>query len=118
MKPLTGPAGFGRPATEQLSDEVRRLRRALERIALHNYMSEESGHTWCDIAKAQADIASKELEIRPAKCPCCLRLKVPETKCPGCDECNNGPDGGPAQACEGWGSYCCRCGADFARGQM
>ncbi len=51
-------------------------------------------------------------------CATCGAAKVPGTECPGCDECNHGPNGGPAQACEGWGSYCCLCGGVFARGQL
>ncbi len=51
-------------------------------------------------------------------CRYCGEAKVEGEPCPGCDQCIYGPNGGPAEACEGWGRYCCKCGADFARGQM
>lgn len=52
------------------------------------------------------------------KCFFCGEVKIPDTECRGCDECIYGPDGGPAECCAGWGSYCCRCGTYFALGQM
>lgn len=52
-------------------------------------------------------------------CDYCKEDKIDtEEFCPGCDECIYGVDGGPAKPCLGWGSYCCRCGADYARSQM
>lgn len=54
----------------------------------------------------------------PARCEHCGGAKVPGDPCHGEDVCEYGPDGGKAQPCEGWGRYCCRCGAAFARNQM
>jgi hypothetical protein len=51
-------------------------------------------------------------------CSYCGARKVPDCTCPGCDQCIYGDDGGPAQPCEGWGSYCCKCGAIFALSQI
>lgn len=51
-------------------------------------------------------------------CPYCRCSRVGGTQCKGEDSCCYGPAGGPATCCAGWGSYCCRCGAAFARGQM
>lgn len=51
-------------------------------------------------------------------CDQCEEPKVPGTQCKGNDECNEGADGGPAECCEGWGPYCCRCGHSYALGQL
>jgi hypothetical protein len=51
-------------------------------------------------------------------CAACGGVKVRGTKCFGDDECNEGENGGPAECCQGWGRYCCRCGASYARDQM
>lgn len=51
-------------------------------------------------------------------CSYCGEPKQPGTYCSGCDECTYGLDGHVAECCSGWGRYCCRCGAVFARGQL
>lgn len=55
---------------------------------------------------------------RPTCAGCGLATVADGDPCPGCDQCNHGPDGGPARPCDGWGRFCCRCGADYARGQL
>jgi hypothetical protein len=54
----------------------------------------------------------------PAACEYCGRPKVPGTRCRGNDQCIYGPDGKEAECCEGWSDMCCRCGRDYALGQM
>jgi hypothetical protein len=64
-------------------------------------------------------VATAPLDPKAAcRCESCGEPKMPGTECFGDDQCTCGPDGGPAECCEGWGRYCCRCGADYARSQM
>lgn len=51
-------------------------------------------------------------------CDRCGEPTRPGTFCKGNDECIAGPGGSPAECCDGWGPYCCRCGADYAIDQM
>jgi hypothetical protein len=58
-------------------------------------------------------------EVEAETCPNCGEPKVMDgPPCFGDDVCCEGPDGGPAQPCAGWGRYCCRCGRDYALGQL
>lgn len=69
-------------------------------------------------ALTEREIASYELipmagHRCPEYCDRCSSSKDFDQKCPGNDDCT-----GQAYACEGWGGYCCRCGASFAYGQI
>lgn len=54
----------------------------------------------------------------PEYCDRCGGQKQFDAVCPGNDECNNGPNGGAAFGCWGWGGMCCHCGRSYAHGQL
>jgi hypothetical protein len=86
---------------------------------LKGYRAElDAAHAAIARAKAAAQPAAPAAPAAAPPCEYCGGAKVPGESCPGNDQCNYGPDGGPALACEGWGRYCCKCGASYAIGQM
>jgi hypothetical protein len=50
-------------------------------------------------------------------CQRCSGARGPDL-CHGEDVCTDGPGGGPAKTCAGWGRYCCRCGYEYAMSQL
>lgn len=64
-----------------------------------------------EVAKAiRVEISPHGTE--PETCPDCHGKKG-KGFCMGYDDCP-----GCEHTCEGWGAYCCHCGADYAKGQM
>lgn len=76
------------------------------------------GKKFCEtVYRPKADSAPELIHSRKM-CEVCGNAKVSGTQCKGCDQCIHGLDHGPAETCQGWGSYCCHCGADFASCQL
>jgi hypothetical protein len=70
--------------------------------------------------REQARAAARDLvrDLGGPPCGRCGEPKRPGTFCVGCDQCTGGPGGTPDECCTGWGDHCCRCGTDYALGQL
>jgi hypothetical protein len=77
------------------------------------------GYLRCEHGAIQGDCGEPSCgHFGRTTCEYCGEPKVPGTKCCGNDQCIYGPDGKEAECCEGWSSYCCKCGYSYALGQM